>query len=100
MTQAILAVSYADVPGFPAGSAVANVVASISGASSVSQTVPPGTAAVTFADLPAGDYSYSVSAVDASGAVLGTPVTGTFTVAVVDTTVTLSLPSTVGVTQV
>lgn len=95
-----LAVVYADVTGFPAGSAVANIVATITGSDGVahSQTVPAGTASVTFPAVAADTYAVSVAGVDASGATLGTPATGSITITA-PATVTLSLPSTVTATQ-
>jgi hypothetical protein len=94
MSTAVLTGSYVNVPGFPAGSVVANVVASITGAATpiVSQTVPPGTAMITFSSVPPDTYTFSVAGVDASNNVFGTASTGTFTVSA-PTTVTLSLPS-------
>ena len=99
MSNAVLTVAYSDVPGFPAGSAVASILVSVTDTSvtpptAVTQTVSPGTTAVTFANLAAGTYSVSVAAQDASNAVLGTPVTGTFDVPV-PATVTLTLPASV-----
>lgn len=98
--NAILAVLYSLVPGFPAGSVVASISASITGAATpiVTQSVPPDTAAITFANVPADSYTFSVAAVDASGNVFGTPVTGTFVIAA-PTTVSLSLPSSVTASQ-
>ena len=98
--NAILAIAYADVPGFPAGSVVAHISASITGAVTpvVNQIVLPGTASITFANVPADTYSFSVAGVDASGNVFGTAVTGSFTITA-PATVTLSLPSTVTASQ-
>lgn len=101
--NANLAISYVDVPGFPAGSAVAAIVASITDTSltpptSLTQSVTPGTASVSFPNVAAGSYSFSVAAQDSTGAVLGTPVTGTFTITA-PATISLSLPSVVTPTQ-
>src|SRR5271165_6527040 len=89
MSTAVLTGSYVAVPGFPAGSVVANVVASITGAVTpiVSQTVAPGTAMITFSNVPPDSYTFSVAGVDASNNVFGTPSTGTFVVSA-PTTVT------------
>lgn len=98
--NAVMTVVYSLIGGFPAGSVVANVVASITGAATpvVSQTVAPGTATIAFDNVPADTYTYSVQAVDASNNTFGTAVTGTFTITA-PTTVTLSLPSSVVVVQ-
>ena len=93
---AVMAIVYADVANFPAGSVVANIVATVTGsAAPVSQTVPPGTSSISF-DLPPDTYNFSVAGVDASNNIFGTPVTGSFVIAAPNT-VTLSLPSTVTV---
>ena len=94
MSTATLTVVYADVPGFPAGSAVDHVAVTVTGAvaPAVTQTVAPGTTAVIFPALGVDTYSYSIAAQDASGAVLGSAVTGTFAVTA-PATVTLSLPA-------
>lgn len=103
MATETFAISYAPVPGFPAGSAVASVAVAIVGsnpANNQNQTVAPGTASVVFNNVAADSYTYSISAQDASTPpnVFGTSVTGTFTVAAA-TTVTLNLPSAATVTQ-
>jgi hypothetical protein len=98
--NAVLAVLYSVVPGFPAGSVVASISASITGTITpvVTQSVPPDTAGITFANVPADTYTFSVQGVDAAGNTFGTPVTGTFTISA-PATVSLSLPATVSVTQ-
>ena len=95
-----LAITYADVPNFPAGSAVAHILASITGAVTpvVTQIALPGAATISFANVPADTYTYSVSGVDVSNNTFGTAVTGTFTVTA-PATVTLFLPATVTATQ-
>ena len=103
MSNEVLSIVYADVPGFAAGTVVSNVVVSIADtsvtpATTLTQTVAPGTAAVTFPNLDAGSYTFSVAGVDAAGTVLGTAVTGTFVVAA-PATISLSLPSTVTAAQ-
>ena len=98
MSQVDLVVLYADVSGFPQGTFVSGVQVDLSGAASnASQTVSGDTGTVSFHDLAAGTYSYSVAALDGSGAVLGTAVTGSFEIAA-PTTVTLSLPASVSAT--
>lgn len=100
MSTQTVSVQYSPVPGFPAGSVVDHIAAAITGsnpANSMSQNVPPGTGSVVFTNVTADSYTFSISAVDASGNTFGTPVTGTFTAT--DTTVTLSLPSSATVAQ-
>ncbi len=98
--NAVLAVTYADVPGFPAGSAVAAVVATVVGSSGppLTQSVPPGSPQIVFSNIPADTYSLTVAAQDAAGNTFGTPVTGSFTITA-PSTVTLSLPSAVSTSQ-
>ena len=97
MASAVLAITYAEVPGFPAGSVVDHIVATVTGAASSSQSVAPGTSSVSFS-LAAGSYTFSVQAADASGAFFGSPVTGSFTITA-PATVSLSLPASVTATQ-
>ena len=97
MGTATLAIVYGNFSA-PAGTVVANILVSFTGATSAnnaSQTVPPGTASVVQALNP-DSYTYSVEAIDASNAVIGTAVTGSF---VVPTSgVTVSVPTSVTVT--
>jgi hypothetical protein len=90
-----LVIAYSDFPGYPAGTVVTGIKVDVAavgpGPSPLSQTVPPNTGAVSFADMGVGSYTYTISAVDFSGAVLGTPVTGSFDVTFAQT-VTISLP--------
>jgi len=92
MSQVMLAILYQDVPGFPVGTVVQSIQVDLKGPGTFSQTVPEGTGTVTFHDLDPGTYSYGIAALDASGAVLGTPLSGSFDIPV-PTTITLSLPS-------
>ena len=99
--NAVLAISYTVVPGFPSGSVVDNIVATVTGtlnATPVVQKAPADSASITFAGLPADTYTYSVAGVDAAGNVFGTPVSGSFTL-VAPVTVSLSLPSAVTASQ-
>lgn len=100
MSTQVASVTYADVPGFPAGSKVDHVLVSIAGsspASAQSQSVAPGTNSVVFSNVVPDSYTITVQAQDAAGNNFGSPVTGTFTAT--DTTVTLNLPSAVTVAQ-
>ena len=99
MTNAVLSVTYTDVPGFPHGSAVAAIKATITGpAGPQTQSVGAGTASITFDNVVPGSYAYVVEAVDSGGNVYGTAVQGTFSVP--EPPVTLSLPSAVTLTLV
>lgn len=94
-----ITISYADVPGFPAGSAVANINVTVSNPDATVQPVqslPPATTSATFTATQVGNYGISVQAVDATGAALGPAVTATFSVQA-PSTVTLSLPSSITV---
>jgi len=95
-----LAIAYADVAGFPAGSVVAHILATITGLVTpvATQIALPGSATISFANVPADTYTYSVSGVDGSNNTFGTAVTGTFVVTA-PATVTLSLPATVTASQ-
>lgn len=100
-----LAVSYAPVPGFPAGSVVAAIQVTVAGTAAgnttpIVQSVAPGTSEVTFALTVADTYTYSVVAVDAAvpADTFGDPVTGSFAI-VAPATVTLALPSGVVASQ-
>ena len=101
----VLAITYGLVPGFASGTVVANVVATIAGTaagntSPQSESVVPGTASVEFTGLAADTYNFSVNGVDASGNVLGTPVTGSFTLSGSGPqTISLSLPVSVSASQ-
>jgi len=92
--NAIGAITYADVAGFPAGSVVDHIAVTLTDAGGVvtGQNVPPGTATVTFTNVAAGTYATSIAAKSAAGVTFGTAVTGTFTVDA-PATVNLSLPN-------
>lgn len=93
----VASIVYSDVPGFPPGSAVAaiNVVVTPDGGpANPAVQAPPGSTSVDLGVLAVGGYSFSVFATDANSAILGTPVTGTFSVAA-PSTISLSLPSSV-----
>ncbi len=100
-----LAVTYADVAGFPPGSAVIAIEATITGSAvgnttPTVQTQPPGTAAFVFPLTVADTYTYSVQGIDGATPpnTYGTPVTGSFVITA-PTTVTLALPSAVVASQ-
>ena len=104
MSNAVATIAYAlSAPTFPAGSAVANVVVSITDTSvtppvATTQTVADGTTTVTFANVAVGSYTASAQAVDATGAALGPAATTTFTITA-PATIALSLPLTLNITQ-
>ena len=95
MATETASISYSPVPGFPAESVVDHIVVAITGsnpANSMNQNVAPGATTAVFNNVSADSYTFSISAVDASGNTFGTPVTGSFTVTAAQP-VTLSLPS-------
>jgi hypothetical protein len=103
MANEVGAITYADVPGFPAGTVVDHILVTATDAAippvnpMLTQSVPEGTATVTFTGIAFGAYTFSVQAETAAGQPLGTAVTGKFTV--VAPVVTLSLPATAVFTQ-
>lgn len=101
MSNAVATLTYADVPGFPAGSVVDHVDVSIKDASGAvtTQHVAPAATSVTFENVAAGTYTASANGVDAGGNVLGTPLSATFTISAGPATISLSLPSTLSVAQ-
>ena len=101
MSNAVATLTYADVPGFPAGSVVDHVDVSITNTATsavTTQHVAPGTAAVTFSNVDPGSYTASAQALDGSGNTLGTAVTASFSITAPGT-VSLSLPASLVVAQ-
>lgn len=98
--NAVLAIVYTEVPGFPTGSVVDHIACSITGAATpiLTANVAPGTASAEFANVPADTYTFSVVAQDAAGNDFGTPVTGSFTITA-PATMTLNIPSSVTASQ-
>jgi hypothetical protein len=89
-------IDYADVAGFPVGSAVHAINIALTdstGKVAASTSVAPDSTDVTLQNVPDGTYSYSIGAVDAGGVALGTALTGTVTAPT--PTVSLLLPSAV-----
>ena len=98
--NANVSITYADMPGFPAGSIVDHIVVTVVGTVNTlpnMQAVPPGTASVTF-DLIADDYTVSAQGFGADGTAFGKPVSTTFTITA-PATISLSLPFTLTATQ-
>jgi hypothetical protein len=100
-----LQVSYADVPGFPPGSAVAAIQVTVTGSAPgnttpLVETVPPGTAEVAVPLTVADTYTYAVQAIDAATPPnsYGSPISGSFSITA-PVTVSLSLPSSVAASQ-
>lgn len=94
MSDVTFAIAFADVSGFPAGSVVSHVdltVLAPDGASTV-RSLRPDETSVTLAFDVVGDYSATVQAIDASGALLGNPALAAFSISA-PATVTLSLPA-------
>ncbi|SRR6266446_8879506 len=103
LTQdAVLAIVYADVAGFPPGSVVDHIQVSGTAVdptnSPAAQNVAPGTALVTFAALNPDAYVFTAQAFSAAGVGYGSSVSTTLTI-VTKTTVSLSLPSVMTATQ-
>lgn len=98
--NAVLTITYVNFTA-PAGSVVDHImltaVAANPANSQPAQSVPPGTATVTFNNLTPDSYTFSAQAFPASGPGFGTPVSTTFTVT--GTTVTLQIPGTLDVSQ-
>lgn len=92
-------ITYADVPGFPAGTAVAKIAVSVQKPDGSFDFIDatPEQAEVEYSAATAGIYNVTVQALDSTGNALGTNVLATFTVAA-PTTVTLRLPASVSVT--
>lgn len=101
MSKVILVLTFAAVAGFPAGTSVDHLSATLTGGSgdALTASAPADATSIEFADVPAGDYSGSVSGRDSSNNTLGTPVNFSFTVTPVDTSISLNLPSAVDVQQ-
>jgi len=98
--NANIAISYTDVPGFPAGSVVDHIIVTVVGTANTlpnMQAVPPGTASVSF-DLAADDYTVSAQGFPATGPGFGLAVSTTFTITAA-ATISLSLPASLAATQ-
>lgn len=100
--NAQLALTFAQTPGFPAGSAVDHItVTAVAGNPANSpppQSVPPGTAQVTFQNLTPDTYEFSAQGFPATGPGFGNPATASLTITSTQT-VSLSLPSALSATQ-
>ena|SRR6185437_5157864 len=100
--NAVAAITYATVAGFPLGSVVDHISVTVTGTKSgnttpVVQNVAVGTASVTFANLAPDTYGITVQAMPVSGAGFGQPAVSSFSITA--TTVSLVLPSVVVVSQ-
>ena len=98
--NAVLTVAYVSFTA-PPGSVVDHVTVTAAASnpanSPPNQSVPPGTASVTFNNLTPDTYTFTAQAFPASGPGFGTPVSTTLTVT--GTTVTLQIPGTLTATQ-
>ena len=98
----VVTIVYGDVSGFPPGTVVDSVVVSAIAAvptnTPVSQSVPQGTASVTFSSLNPDTYTVSAQAVAANGVPIGPAASAVVTVTSA-ASVTVSLPSTVTAIQ-
>ena len=99
MSTAAITIAYAEVPGFPPGSAVDHILITLTDAAgtALSSSAPPGAGSATFENLAAGDYTVRAQAMAADNSALGVAASATFNVPA-PATVTLSLPSTVSAT--
>jgi hypothetical protein len=98
--NALISITYADVPGFPENSVVDHILVTVTGSTTpaTSQSLPPSTGTVTFPNLPADTYTVTAQGFPATGAGFGTAASATFTITA-PATVTLSLPATLSATQ-
>jgi hypothetical protein len=101
--NAAVAVNYAPVPGFPAGSAVDHILVTATASnpanSPAPQSVAPDTSEVTFANLAPDTYVFTAQAMPATGAGFGSPVASAPLTIVAPATVSLSLPQAVSASQ-
>lgn len=97
-----VAVTYAPVSGFPAGSVVDHITFVATGTNPANnpppQSVPPNTASVVFKNLTPDTYTIVAQGFPASGAGWGTAVSTTITITST-ATVSLQLPSALTATQ-
>lgn len=93
MSTKNISISYADVPGFAAGTSVASVTLIVTDPSGVAtnSSLQPGQASTTYEATAVGSYAVSAQGVDQNGNLLGSPATTSFSVDA-PATVTLSLP--------
>ena len=94
-TSATCTITYALVPGFPAGSVVDHILITCKGVVSGVQPplqLAPGALTANY-DVPVADtYTFTAQGMPLTGAGFGTPVTATLVITAA-TTVSLSLPS-------
>jgi predicted ABC-type sugar transport system permease subunit len=93
-------ITYTAVPGFAATESVASIEVQVIGtvvANNQTLSATPGQAAVAITFAASDTYTITVQGVDASGNLLGTAATTSYT-APAPVTVTLNLPSSVTVT--
>jgi hypothetical protein len=95
------ALAYGPQSGFPAASVVAGILVTLTGAlgSTQSQTVAPGTADVQFPVTVADAYTATAVAVDANNNTFGTPAQSNALAVTGPTTVSLSVPTSIALTQ-
>jgi hypothetical protein len=94
--NATCTITYALVPGFPAGSVIDHIKVTCVGATTGSTTTPlqlaPGAATAVFASLAPDTYTFTAQGFPATGAGFGTAVSATLTISTA-ATVSLSLPA-------
>ena len=88
--------TFADVPGFPAGSSVSGYQVTLTnGTAVVSQAFPVGSLSGDLDVTEVGDYTATMQALDASGVPFGRIVTSNTVTIAAPATVTLSLPASI-----
>lgn len=101
MPSILTTVTFAEVPGFPAGSELAGILITAAGeiaGNTVTQTVAPGTASVSITIVESDTYTVSAVGVNAEGDTFGSAVVAApITITVAPATISLSLPASVTV---
>ena len=99
MSTVSFAITFADVPGFPAGSSVASQTLTITDPNGVAttQTLGATDTSATATLTVVGGYTATVQGVDASGNLLGSAASATFSISA-PATISLSLPSALSAT--
>ena len=100
MTHTVIVSAASQAQAFPVGTKSTGIQFSVQGNGSAIApiTIAGAPYVATFQDVPAGDYTITAQAVDATGAAIGAPVTVQQTIAPdAPTTVSVDIPSSVSV---
>jgi len=96
-------ISYANQGGFPAGTVIASIAAALvatQSANNQSASLTPGQTSLSFANVAADTYYVSLTAKDSAGNTVYGPVnSGNLTVTEPASTITLSVPSNITLSQ-